>query len=402
MRTRERKSAPVVAHIVHRLAVGGLENGLVNLINHMPPARYRHVIICLTESTAFRCRIKSQEVPTIELHKDSGKDLGIHLRLFRVLRDLQPEIVHTRNLPALEFQLTAAMAGVRGRIHGEHGRDVYDLDGTNFKYNLLRKAIRPLIQRYTAVSVDLAQWLINTIGVNSDRLTQIYNGVDIEKFEPRGIIRPIVGPDGFLDSNSFVVGTVGRMEEVKDQLTLVRAFIRLIHSSRDARKRLRLIVIGEGSLRQRAIELLKNAHAEPLAWLPGERQNVPELMRAMDLFVLPSFREGVSNTILEAMATGLSVVATYVGGNPEIVEPGVTGTLVPHSNAVMMAEAVRSYFDNPAKATAHGQAARQRVIKHFTIDAMVAGYLQTYDAVLKDRQVCLQCDFPRADGNLPG
>src|SRR5262245_44152262 len=101
---RSRKSeVPLVVHVIHRLDIGGLENGLVNLINATKPDHYRHAIISLTDCTEFRGRIRSADVKTFELHKREGKDFRTHLRLWRVLRELQPAIVHTRNLPALEF-----------------------------------------------------------------------------------------------------------------------------------------------------------------------------------------------------------------------------------------------------------------------------------------------------------
>jgi len=378
---------PLVAHIIQRLAVGGLENGLVNLINHMPEDRYRHVIVCLADATDYSRRIARKNVSVIALHQGQGQDFATHWRLLKLLQHLRPAIVHTRNLAALEFQVIAALAGVRGRVHGEHGRDMHDLDGENRKYNILRKTIRPFVQHYTAVSADLKQWLVDKIGVRPDRVTQIYNGVDIKKFRPRERSYYRFGPDGFLSANSFVVGTVGRMEPVKDQITLVRAFVHLVRTSSEARKRLRLVVIGDGRLRSPAIELLRSAEVDSLAWLPGERDDVAELMRSMDLFVLPSLREGISNTILEAMATGLPVVATRIGGNPELVDEGNTGMLVPNADAVSMAVAIGSYLENAEKGSAHGKAGRARVESQFTMNNMVAGYLTTYDSLLGRKSV---------------
>jgi len=384
-RSFESGNPPLVAHVIQRLAVGGLENGLINLINHMPEDRYRHVIICLADTTDYSRRITRKDISVIALHQRQGHDFGVHWRLLKLLLRLRPAIVHTRNLAALEFQVVAALAGVRGRVHGEHGRDMFDLDGANRKYNLLRKTIRPFVHRYTAVSVDLARWLVATIGIKPDRVTQIYNGVDADKFRPRGSACGRFGPEGFLTSDSFVVGTVGRMEPVKDPITLVRAFIRLVQTSSEARKRLRLVMIGDGSLRLLTMELLRNAQMEGLTWLPGERNDVPELMRSMDLFVLPSLREGLSNTILEAMATGLPVVATRVGGNPELVDAGNSGDLVPHSDPVSMACAIDSYFREPEKAIQHGTLGRRNVERRFSIEGMVEGYLKTYDAVMQRR-----------------
>jgi sugar transferase (PEP-CTERM/EpsH1 system associated) len=378
---------PLVAHLIQRLAIGGLENGLVNLINHMPEERYRSAIVCLADATDYVRRITRKTVPVIELHQRAGQDFVVHWRLLRLLLRLRPAIVHTRNLGALEFQTIAALAGIPGRVHGEHGRDMQDLDGTNRKYNILRKTVQPFVQQYTAVSVDLAQWLVHTIGAPPNRVTQIYNGVDTEKFRPEKGTRATFGAHGIFGTSSFVVGTVGRMESVKDQITLVRAFIHLVGSSSEARSRLRLVMIGAGPLRLRAIELLRSAQMEDLAWLPGERNDVPELMRSMDLFVLPSLREGISNTILEAMATALPVVATRVGGNSELVEDDKTGMLVPHSDAMSMSVAIGSYFENADKRKVHGEAARKRVESEFTMNKMVAGYLAVYDSLLQRNYV---------------
>ncbi len=120
---------PLIAHVLYRFDVGGLENGVVNLINRIPGDRYRHAIVALSESTDFTKRLH-REIPVYALHKREGKDLGLHWRFYRLFRRLKPDIVHTRNLNALEAQLPAWLAGVEGRVHGEHGWDVHDFDGS--------------------------------------------------------------------------------------------------------------------------------------------------------------------------------------------------------------------------------------------------------------------------------
>ncbi len=377
-----RSQPPLVAHIIYRLAIGGLENGLVNLINHMPTERYRHGIICLTDCTEFRDRIQQAEVSVIALNKIDGQDLGMHARLWKVLRSLGPDIVHTRNLPVLEYLVPAALAGIPGRIHGEHGRDMYDLDGTKVKYNLLRKAVKPFVNRFIAVSANLAEWLVETVGVHPERVVQIYNGVDIQRFRPCIGPRPSIASEDSASQGTLTLGTVGRLEKVKDQLTLVKAFLHLLDTEPGARERLRLVIVGDGSLREEAQKLLQTANAESLAWLPGERNDIPEILRALDLFVLPSLREGISNTILEAMASGLPVVATRVGGNPELVREGETGLLVPAEDPVAMANAIRKYLNHPDLLRTHGQAGRKRVEQHFSMEKMVNGYMEVYDNVL--------------------
>jgi glycosyltransferase involved in cell wall biosynthesis len=170
------------------------------------------------------------------------------------------------------------------------------------------------------------------------------------------------------------------MEAVKDQLTLVRAFLRLIEIDPTARRYLRLVLIGEGPLREKALRLLTAADSAQLAWLPGERSDIPEMMHGLDLFVLPSLREGISNTILEAMASGLPVLATAVGGNPELVSAGRTGLLVPPGDVEAMAQGLSAWATRPDSARALGQAGRERVMRRFSLQAMIDGYLTVYRA----------------------
>lgn len=371
----------LIAHVVHHFRVGGMENGMVNLINHMPKDRFKHVIICLDDYTDFSKRIQRDDVQFYALSKPAGRDISWYFRLWRLLRKLKPDVVHTRNLSALEAQFVAAAARVRARVHGEHGRDMFDLHGKNRKYNLLRKLVRPLVGHYIAVSQDLEQWLIHTVGARPQRVSQIYNGVDSTQYFPRVETRTI-GPNGFAAESAFVIGSVGRMAEVKDFPNLVRAFIRLLEIEPTARQRARLVIIGDGVSRATCLALLKAAKAEHLAWLPGERSDVSELMQNMDLFVLPSLGEGISNTILEAMSCGLPVIATDVGGNPELVQNEITGTLVPVSDPEFLAQTLLKYFINNDLLEDHAANSRNRIVSQFSMSAMVQSYLNVYEKVL--------------------
>ncbi len=381
-----REAAPLIAHVIYRLDVGGLENGLVNLINGLPAGRYRHAIICLKDYTDFRLRIHAPGVQYFALNKQEGKDPALYFRLWRLLRRLRPDLVHTRNLTALEAQLPAALAGVRCRIHSEHGRDVHDLDGTNPRYRRLRRLFRPLVDRYIALSQDLERYLRDPIAVSPDKLVQIYNGVDSTRFYPRtGAQRPTLEGLPFSDDGLLLIGTIGRMETVKDQLTLVRAFLQVLEMQPEACRYLRLVLIGDGTQREQALSLLREAKAESLAWLPGARDDVADVLRCLDLFVLPSLAEGISNTILEAMASGLPVIATRVGGNAELVQEGVTGLLVPPSDPKAMAEAIGTYLQQPDLFKRHGAAGRERVEREFSLQRMLRQYEEVYDQVLKEK-----------------
>jgi len=372
--------APLIVHLIHRLDMGGLENGLVNLINQMPPERYRHAIVCLKDFSNFHHRIKVQGVEIISLHKREGKDWGHYVRLYRTLKRLQPALIHTRNLASLEGQLLALAAGIKLRVHSEHGRDFVELGGKSSKHTLLRQLLRPLVGHFIAVSRDLQQWLIDSIGAAPARVTHINNGVDSLQFHPRLGPAAAVGPAEFMCEDAFVIGSVGRMVAAKDFASLVRAFILLVADGQ--RPRLRLMIIGDGPCRSQCLALLQEAGLSGMAWMPGARDNVAQLMRSMDLFVLPSLTEGSSNTILEAMASGLPVVATAVGGNVDLVQPGQTGALVAPMAPELMALAISDYCRIPGLAEQHGMLARRAVLSVYSLPAMADGYLAVYDALL--------------------
>jgi sugar transferase (PEP-CTERM/EpsH1 system associated) len=366
-----------IVHIVHRFDTGGMENGMVNLFNTLPPERFRHSVIALTEYSDFRHRITAQRVDFYALNRAPGHGLGWAVRLWKLLRKLKPDLVHTRNLAALEAQFVAAVAGIRATVHGEHGRDVFDLHGKNWKYNVLRRAARPLVSNYIAVSRDLETWLRMTIGIEPRKLHQIYNGVDSVKFRPRVGARP-----DFAHPGSIVFGSVGRMVEVKDYPALTHAFIQLMRQQPERAERARLVIVGEGPARSTCLDLLRSEGLAHLAWLPGERHDIAEIMQVFDVFVLPSKNEGISNTILEALASGLPVIATAVGGNVELVADGVNGTLVQPGDVAGMAQALLSYLDAPARIAEHGGNARRDAEQRFSIPAMAEAYARVYDQTL--------------------
>ena len=376
-------SAPLVVHVVFRFDTGGLENGVVNLINHMPTSAYRHAVVALTDVVqTFASRIQRSDVEFVSLRKPPGHGMKLYPRLVRLIRHMRPAIVHTRNLAALECQVPAWWAGVPGRVHGEHGRDVEDLDGSSRRHQWMRRAYSPFVHRYVALSRDLGSYLTQRVGIKPARIAQIYNGVDTSLFSAMPGGRQRIPGCPFGDAPHWLVGTVGRMQTVKDQTLLARAFADALARQPALRERLRLVMVGSGPLRDECLAILSEGGVADLAWLPGERADVPDVMRGLDCFVLPSKAEGISNTILEAMACGLPVVATDVGGNAELVDAGRTGCLVRAGDVDQLAAALISVAGDPEAARKWGQAGRERVERHFSLQSMVASYQRVYDEVL--------------------
>lgn len=378
---------PLVVHVVDSLGVGGMENGLVNIINGTPPGRCRHAVVCLRESGPMAERLRDPAVPVHVLGKKPGKNPAAYGRLWRLMRALRPDVVHTRNLPAADMVVPAWCAGVPVIVHGEHGRDAIEETGANRRYNLLRRLVEPAVDHYIALSREIETWLTDRVGLPEAKISRIINGVDTARFHPpRHGRAPLTGaPEGFAGPDQVVFGTVGRMAGVKDQVTLARAFVSLLDRLPAARARLRLVLVGDGPLREECAAILAAAGASELAWLPGRRDDVPGLLRGLDVFVLPSRTEGICNTILEAMATGLPVVATRVGGNPELVDDGRTGVLVPRLEPDAMAAAMAAYAGDAALRSDHGEAGRARVMAEFALDRMIDRYLTTYERLLAHR-----------------
>jgi sugar transferase (PEP-CTERM/EpsH1 system associated) len=388
MTARPKPAIPLIAHVVFRFDYGGLENGLVNLVNRLPAARFRHAIVALDGIGAeFRRRLQRPDVPVLSIDKRPGKDLPSYHRMWRTLRRLHPDVVHTRNLGTLDMQLAAVAAGVRHRVHGEHGWSPADPQGLDPGNLRLRRLLRTLPQRYVAMSRDIARWLEQSVGVPAGRVRQLYSGVDTERFRPDGPV-PADLPWQAMDEGAarpVVVGTVGRLDPIKNHRGLLLAFRAILDRHPEWRGRLRLIIAGDGPLRGELAPLATDLGLGDSAWFPGARSDVPELMRAMDVFVLPSINEGISNTILEAMATGRPVVAGRTGGNPELVVDGRTGALYDPGEESGLTTVLEKYVQHSGLRRSHGEAARRRVVEQFSLEAMVARYGEFYDDVLGRR-----------------
>ena len=371
---------PLVAHVIHHLQMGGLENGLVNLINRIPPDRYRHCILCIEDFSEFRNRIKRSDVEVIAMRRSTLSTSQLYRRIYDVLVERHPAILHSRNLSGLDALPPALLARVPSRIHSEHGWDVDDLKGAKRRPRLLRRLHSPLVHRYVTVSKDLERYLTDGVGISASRITQIYNGVDTTRFTPTSEKPPGLMPPHFYGEEKVIVGNVGRLQGVKDQASLIRAIGQLLRETPGLRTNLRLAIVGEGAMRSSIENCAAEESVTDILWLAGARDDTSLVYKCFDVFVLPSLNEGISNTLLEAMATGLPTIATAVGGNVELVNDSVSGRLIPPSNPQALATELKTYILDRQLRSRQGAESRRRAVEHFSIDAMVRSYIDVYDA----------------------
>lgn len=393
------RARPLIAHVVYRFDVGGMENGVINLVNRLPREFADHFVIALTEaSPSFCARLNRTDVQVLALRKAPGPMARFLPKLWRTFRAIHPDVVHTRNVGTLEAQVAAWAAGVPVRIHGEHGWDVGDLAGENVRMLRLRRILRHFVHHQVALSSPTQRYLLDRVGVPADGVSNICNGVDTSAFSPASDVSAaraaISDTDAsaarVLTGEAFVVGAVGRLAQVKNLPALVDAFATVRTRNAEFAQRARLAIVGDGPALAEVAEGVAQRELQNVTWFAGARSDVAKCLRTLDLLCLPSLAEGISNAILEAMACGVPIVATDVGGNAELVADGSTGLLVANRDVDGLSRAIENFFTDHAFARRAGTAARSRAVTHFSLDSMIAKYHAVYARELE------RAGWPRA------
>ena len=357
-----------IAHILHSFGTGGMEKGVATLVSNSS-SHFRHIIICLTRSGGSS-RLLPESTEIIEMDKQPGNSIRFFWELSKRLKQLAPNLVHTRNWGGTDGIISARLAGIRSIVHSEHGFGPENPDGNIAKRVWIHRLLSHYVNEYVALSSLLKSWLEDKARIRKP-VTQILNGVDTDQFHPGSGIKIRKELDIPLDA--FVVGIVASLNTIKDHPTLIKAFKRFQMSTPGAV----LLVVGDGPERDRLTDI-----GGPGIRFLGNRTNIPELMRAFDVFVLPSINEGVSNTILEAMSTGLPVLASRVGGNPELVIDGVTGYLFPSGNIEELGSRLTEYAASENLRQDHGRSGRETVLSNFSVQAMVEQYETIWNRVI--------------------
>lgn len=373
-------------HLVYRFATGGLENVIVQLVNGLPSAKFRHTVVAISEvDSTFAARIEGEDVEVISLHKPPGQPFTLYPQVYRLLKKLKPDVLHSCNLAAMEFAPVAALARVPLRVHAEHGWDVGELGGQNSRYRLLRRLYKPFVHEFIAVAEPQKDYLQHSIGVAPEHLHFIPNGVDTERFRPRRDDDAPPAGFPFRRGEHWVIGTIGRQAAVKNPLLLVEAFIQLVQSRAPGTETLRLVMVGEGPLHESIEQRIAEANLADKVWLAGVRADIPELLRVMDCFVLPSLSEATSCTLQEAMATALPIVATQVGGNAALLEDGRYGSLVPSDDAAALAAALLKQYG--LRTESGHLATRASITQRYGLDDVLARYGALFSQAVQRRPV---------------
>jgi sugar transferase (PEP-CTERM/EpsH1 system associated) len=370
-----------VLHVISYMGRGGAEMGILKLIAGLGDG-FEHRICTTRGYDADFVRSSFSEK---KMYVAGNSDLKLQFPLFRlarIMRQYRPHIVHTRNWGAIEAVAAAKLAGVPVVIHSEHGYEVDMFAGLPMRRRLFRRAAYALADSIFAVTRELRDFHARQAWIRPERMGVMYNGVDTQRFAPSKETRIAMRRELGLPEGSFVVGSVGRLVPIKDHQTLLKAAALLAGSGTDVR----VLLVGSGPEREKLQAQAASALGSRVSFV-GDSSRIPELLNAMDVFALPSLNEGMSNTLLEAMACGLPVLATNVGGNPEIIENNVNGCLFAPGDAAWLAEKLHLLAENPVLIHQLGTAARNRAIESFSLSRMLDRYRSFYLDLAARRQV---------------
>ncbi len=342
------RQQPTVMQLVLSLEPGGTERLVIEIVKRLSE-QFRMLVCCLDQQGDWAGELIDRGVPVVALHRRAGFRPSLGLQVARLAAAHNTSIVHCHHYSPFVYGRIASLMTRVGVVFTEHGR-LSDAPPT-LKRRLANRLFRQASAPVFAVSEALKQ---HVVAEGFTRVGVIYNGID-------------------LADDDFVIGTTARLDPVKDLPTLVAAVAQM----RSQSGRGTLVIVGDGPDRSVIEQSIRDHALAPHVRLTGYRQDARRLMAAFDVYANSSISEGVSLTILEAMAAVLPVAATGVGGTPEVVLDDVTGTLVAARNAGSMAAALASLAD-PERRRRLGEAGRRRVESAFSIDRMVQDYAREY------------------------
>lgn len=359
-----------VCHLVTSFDMGGLQNGIVNLVNHSDPQRVEHHVLAMKDRMSLTKRLTQGASHCVGLGE--GRQAAAYKSIAKCLKDIAPDILHTRNWGTYPDGILAArQIGLKRRVHGYHGRDLRNAHGEIWRRRILGKILSWGTDKIITLTPAMKREYMRDFAVPAKRIQVIPNGIDLARmssFESCDEAR-----------SSFTVLTVGRLAPVKDIPLLMRAFA--VMPGRETSDR--LLIVGDGPERARIEELARELDLGASIQLLGARSDAPAVMKGADVYVQPSIYEGMSNTIVEAMACELAVVATAVGGNPDVAGTEGTAVLVPSGDVEKMAAALgelKADRELRAKIATRG---RDRVVECFGLDRMVESYTAMYEQLVQ-------------------
>ena len=372
-KTKQHLPRPVpVLYVIWSLGLGGAEQVVMALAKGLDRTKFTPLVACLNEAGPFSEFLQKEGVRVISLGKKGKFDLSVIPKLIRIMKKYQIQIVHAHLFGgSLWGRIAAKLAGVQGIVTTEHS-----YAGKSKSALWIDRVLAGITDRIIVVSEEIKHFYAQKLNINPDKLQVIYNGVALSLFNG-------TNQDGFrkelgVGKETPLLGMIGRLTPVKAHEVLFEAIVHL----QERFPSLVALIIGEGERRQELEKLCRERGVEQNVRFLGLRKDIHRLLSYLDISVLSSDSEGFSMTLLEAMAAGLPVVATAVGGTAELVVENETGFLVPPRNPAALANRIEQLLNDKALAEKMGAQGRQRVEKHFTLQRMILETESLYESLL--------------------
>lgn len=365
-----------VCHILYGLGIGGIETLAVKLFNRMDRTRFEHVVISIIPERTLEPEVEPGAARFYWLDKKPGVDPRIYAQVLKILLLERPDVVHTRNWSTLlEGVLPSLLARVPGRVHSFDGLNADNLGEEPWMRVQAQRLLMPKIEQVVARSPAMRDAMSTQLGIPIQRIGLIADGIELQRYDAPVDVKALQARFG-LTPDEKVLGIVARLDPVKDHRTLFRAMTRLL----PAHPQLKALVVGGGPLEAELRSEVASSSLAPHICFTGPQLDVPSLYSLMTVYVQPSLYEGVSGSILEAMASRLPVVSTQVGGTVDIVAEGVSGLLVAPGDDEALADRLHRLLSAPEQAQRLGQAGRAFVEAHFSLEQVLTKYSQVYRA----------------------
>jgi sugar transferase (PEP-CTERM/EpsH1 system associated) len=380
---QQRPAAPAtdsplhVVHVVLSMTIGGLERNVLNQVREGQKLGQRVSLVCLDEPGLLAPQVDALGADLVAIGRKPGLRPGMILKVRRVLEAMRPDVVHTHQLVTLLYGGAAArLLRVPLVVHTEHQRESY---ATRRRTRLLGRLAGRFCDRFYCLTAETADELRSARIVPDRKIRVIQNGIDVAKFleapdDGRDVRRSLGIP-----ADAPLIGTVGRLYEVKRQEVLIRAFARL----REHVPAAHLVLVGDGPRHDELSGLARSLGMADVVHFTGFQPHSGPFLRAMDVFALTSRSEGMPQAVLEASVSELPVVASRVGGLPEVVDHGISGILFEPGDDVALANTLLDLLADPVRRRQLGAAARARVEKKFSVARMASEYHRDFLDLLR-------------------
>lgn len=368
-----------VLHLITRLPIGGAERMLLGVLRNLDATRFDSVVCCIQDRGELADEVESLGIPVhaLGLMERGGFDRQVVPALRRLISEQKVELVHSHLYHAnLYGRLAAWRQGIPiiASVHNTYSK-------RKWHRHLINRLLARRAFRITAGSADVERDILTHDHVAPEKVVRLPNCIDLDR-----VMTPLTSAAakqqlGF-GAAEMVIGTVGRMEEQKGHAFLLDAFAGLRRMPGLAGLSLRLLVVGDGRLKAQTERDAARFGIASACHFPGSIKDLADVYRAIDIFVMPSLWEGLSLAMLEAMASGLPVIATDVGGAHDVLGDGLRGVLVAPGDAGALGQAICDLLVDAERRTAIADAGSKHVREHYSVVALSRQLAELYNAAL--------------------